>query len=107
MGAGAQEPSVSHYVHLPSRRDPHRLGSKDSGGVLKISSNDGDVKMSGSFDILCETCANYSYDDEDEEYYCDVQMDEDEFSRVMLSQRKACPFYRNGDEYEVVKHQAF
>ena len=47
------------------------------------------------------------YDEEDEEYYCDVQMDEDEFSHVMLSQRKVCPFYRNGDEYEVVKHQAF
>ena len=45
--------------------------------------------------------------EEDEEYYCDVQMDEDEFSHVMLSQRKKCPFYRNGDEYEVVKHQAF
>ena len=43
--------------------------------------------MSDSFDILCETCANYSYDEEDEEYYCDVQMDEDEFSHVMLSQR--------------------
>ncbi len=58
-------------------------------------------------DALCETCANYSYDDEDEAYYCDVQMDEDEFSHVMLSQRRVCPFYRNGDEYEVVKHQAF
>jgi len=58
-------------------------------------------------DAVCETCANYSYDDEDEEYYCDVQMDEDEFSHVMLSHRRVCPFYRNGDEYEVVKHQAF
>ena len=58
-------------------------------------------------DVLCTQCAFYIYDEEYDEYVCDVQMDEDEFSHVMLSHRRVCPLYRNGDEYEVVKHQAF
>ena len=30
-------------------------------------------------DNLCSTCAYFSYDEEYEEYYCDCQMDEDDF----------------------------
>ena len=29
----------------------------------------------------CDTCANYSYDEEYEEYVCDVNMDEDDLVR--------------------------
>lgn len=53
----------------------------------------------------CESCAFYVYDDEYEEYYCDINMDEDDAARMMQSKYEACPFYRNGDEYETVKHQ--
>ncbi len=52
----------------------------------------------------CEDCAYYYYDDEYEEYYCTADMDEDDYNRLM-SGYKTCPFYRNGDEYSVVKHQ--
>ena len=31
--------------------------------------------------ISCDFCANYIYDEEDDEYYCDVNLDEDEFRR--------------------------
>lgn len=58
-----------------------------------------------SMNISCEYCANYIYDEEDDEYYCDVSLDEDEFMRLLESNYKACPYYRNGDEYSVVKHQ--
>ena len=27
----------------------------------------------------CEFCSNYVYDDDEEEYYCDVNLDEDEY----------------------------
>lgn len=55
--------------------------------------------------ISCEYCANYTYDEDDDEYYCDVSLDEDEFMRLLESSFKACPYYRSGDEYSVVRHQ--
>lgn len=54
---------------------------------------------------ICEMCANYCYDEDFEEYYCDVDLDEDEYMRFLSSSERMCPYYRNGDEYEVVKHQ--
>lgn len=53
----------------------------------------------------CDTCANYSYDEEYEEYVCDVNMDEDDLIRFLSSKRERCPYYRNGDEYRVVRKQ--
>ena len=54
---------------------------------------------------ICETCLYYVYDEEFEEYYCDIDMDEDDMARFYSSRQKECPFWRNGDEYETVKHQ--
>ncbi len=54
---------------------------------------------------LCEYCANYCYDEDSEEYYCDVDLDEDEYRRFLSNSDDTCHYFRNGDEYEVVKHQ--
>ena len=53
----------------------------------------------------CDTCANYTYDEENEEYVCDVNMDEDDYVRFITGKWEACPYYRNGDEYRVVRKQ--
>ena len=53
----------------------------------------------------CETCAFYEYDEEDDEYYCSCYMDQDDVTRLENSRSKKCPYWRNGDEYAVVKHQ--
>ena len=53
----------------------------------------------------CDECAYFEYDEEDEEWYCSVDMDEDEYSRFVASGYKECPYYKNGDEYAVVRHQ--
>ncbi len=53
----------------------------------------------------CDTCAYYAYDEEYEEYYCTVDMDEDDAAREFSEERNTCPYYRNGDEYAVVRHQ--
>lgn len=53
----------------------------------------------------CDTCAYLIYDDEFEEYVCDVSMDEDDYSRLMSDSHYSCPFYKNGDEYSVVRKQ--
>ena len=53
----------------------------------------------------CDFCAYNEYDEEDEEYYCSANMDEDDMARFMQSSYKECPYFRNGDEYKVVRHQ--
>ena len=53
----------------------------------------------------CDICAYYGYDEDMEEYVCDMDMDEDEWMRFMTDSRYACPYYRNGDEYAVVRRQ--
>lgn len=52
----------------------------------------------------CDTCAYNVYDEEDECYYCEVNMDEDDMVRVM-EELNSSLLYRNGDEYAVVKKQ--
>lgn len=53
----------------------------------------------------CDTCAHNEYDDEYEEYYCAVNMDEDDYYRFITNHNTHCPYYQNGDEYAVVRHQ--
>ncbi|MCR4791698.1 MAG: DUF6472 family protein [Lachnospiraceae bacterium] len=53
----------------------------------------------------CDTCVNYVYDEEDDCYDCMVSMDEDDAVRIMSDSRAECPYYRNDDEYAVVRHQ--
>lgn len=55
----------------------------------------------------CEYCAYYTYDDEEEYYVCEMDLDEDEMYRFLTSKHFECPYFRNGDEYLVVRHQAF
>ncbi len=53
----------------------------------------------------CDSCAFYAYDEDEDGYFCSVDMDEDDYARLMEMPRSRCPFYRNGDEYAVVRHQ--
>ena len=53
----------------------------------------------------CEQCSYYVNDDDYESYVCDINMDEDEYMRFMSDSRYSCPYYRNGDEYAVVRKQ--
>ena len=55
--------------------------------------------------ISCDYCANYAYDEEDECYYCDINLDEDEMYRFLSSNYRECPYFKSGDEYAVVRHQ--
>ncbi len=53
----------------------------------------------------CDTCAYNVYDEEDACYYCEANMDEDDIVRMVEGHYRDCPYYRNGDEYAVVKKQ--
>ena len=54
--------------------------------------------------ITFSPCLLYT-SEECDEYYCDVNLDEDEYYRFVSSYYKECPYYRSGDEYKVVRHQ--
>lgn len=53
----------------------------------------------------CEFCMYYSYDETDDCYYCEVNLDEDEMQRFLASARDACPYWRPGDEYRLSRKQ--
>ena len=55
----------------------------------------------------CDYCNNYVYDEDDECYVCDMDLDEDDMVRFLQGHTKGCPYYQSNNEYEVVKHQAF
>lgn len=53
----------------------------------------------------CEFCAFFVTDEETGEEFCDINLDEDEYAAFLTNHSERCPYFRNGDEYEVVKHQ--
>ena len=53
-----------------------------------------------------DTCHGfYIYDEEYEAYLCDMNMDEDDYVRILSDRYYQCPYYRDQDEYAVVRKQ--
>ena len=61
--------------------------------------------MAGKTAVSCETCTYYTFDEDYEEYVCDMDMDEDEYIRLISDSHYECPYYRNGDDYRIVRKQ--
>lgn len=55
--------------------------------------------------VNCESCGNYIYDEEFEEYYCQMNLDEDEYGRLWGDSHYKCPYYCFADEYAIVRKQ--
>lgn len=53
----------------------------------------------------CEQCMNYMYDEEYDCMMCVIDMDEDEYMSLLSDKRRACPYFRRGDDYTVVRKQ--
>ena len=53
----------------------------------------------------CEECENYEYDEESDSYLCIMDLDMDDFERIMMSDRGHCPYYRVRDDYRIVRKQ--
>ena len=53
----------------------------------------------------CEDCWNYNYDEENEEYYCSMDIDEDEWYRIHTHYNGNCPFFRQADDYYTARRQ--
>ncbi len=55
--------------------------------------------------VNCEECDYYDYDEETDSYECLMNLDMDEFERILLSDRPHCPYFRVRDEYRIVRRQ--
>ncbi len=53
----------------------------------------------------CDFCANYVYDEDEDYYTCLVNLDEDEMQNFLKCRTEACPYFQDGDEYKMVRHQ--
>lgn len=53
----------------------------------------------------CETCANYIFDEQTQNYYCEMNLDEDEMARFLTYSTYNCPYYDYYDEYSIVRKQ--
>lgn len=53
----------------------------------------------------CENCSFYNYDEEYDDYVCDMDLDEDEMARFLASHADDCPYWRLGDEYRTARRQ--
>ena len=51
----------------------------------------------------CEHCQYNTYDEDWEEYCCEMHLDMDELAK--LRSGDSCPYFRYGDEYTIVKKQ--
>lgn len=56
----------------------------------------------------CDSCWYNTYDEEMDDYYCDLQLDEDEYVRLLqeMGANKPCRYYRRDiGEYGIVRKQ--
>lgn len=53
----------------------------------------------------CESCEFYDYDEYFEDYYCKVDIDQDDRERYIAGNNNFCPYYRFYDEYKSVQKQ--
>ena len=56
-------------------------------------------------EISCDTCANNVYDDDYGGYICAVNMDEDEYFRLLNEGRRSCPYYTADNDYYLAGKQ--
>lgn len=53
----------------------------------------------------CESCVYYSYDEEYDDYICEMDLDEDEMVCFLSARSDSCPYWRPGDEYITARKQ--
>ena len=53
----------------------------------------------------CESCVYCSYDEEHDDYICEMDLDEDEMVRFLTARADSCPYWRPGDEYITARKQ--
>ena len=63
------------------------------------------MKGAETMNGTCEHCAHFLYDEEYDEYYCNVSLDEDEMESYMKGSNSSCHYFKFYDEYKMVEKQ--
>lgn len=54
----------------------------------------------------CEKCRYNCYDEEAEEFYCTLELDEDEYAKLLFEKSNRCKYFiPDIDEYGIVRKQ--
>jgi len=53
----------------------------------------------------CENCVFYMFDEDYDDYVCDMDLDEDDMVRFLAGRADDCPFWRPGDDYRTARRQ--
>lgn len=53
----------------------------------------------------CDYCMFLAYDEDLDDEYCTIDMDQDEVERFYQEASSSCPYFRMGDDYTIVKKQ--
>lgn len=53
----------------------------------------------------CDNCSHYIWDEYEEYYYCDIDLDEDDMVRFLKGTMEGCPHFNLDDEYAIVRKQ--
>ena len=99
--------------YLPRQVKTPKPGRPVSGFFAFYFRKDVTVRVLNSYERMkkmkevsnCDSCVNFVYDDEDECYVCDMNLDEDDMVRFLTGTFDNCPYYQLDNEYLVVRHQ--
>jgi hypothetical protein len=53
----------------------------------------------------CDYCLYLAYDEDTDEYYCQLNLDQDEVAKLTFSTYSNCQYFRMGDDYTIVRKQ--
>ena len=53
----------------------------------------------------CDQCWYNCYDEEEDVFYCEKDVDEDDYARLMADPRRRCPFFLRADDYHAARRQ--
>ncbi|MBR3844667.1 MAG: hypothetical protein IKM39_04090 [Clostridia bacterium] len=53
----------------------------------------------------CDQCDHYVYDEEFDDYFCEIDMDMDDVERMHSFSKWECPYFQFADEYRIVRKQ--
>ncbi len=55
----------------------------------------------------CGYCLYYDYDEELDEHYCSLNIDQDDAAKMRYNREASCPYFRIGNEYTIINKQGF
>ena len=94
------EEKIADYVENFAKEHDFKYVRDDMNNVIIYKNatpgyeNHDTVMLQAHMDMVCEKTPD-----------CDKNMDEDDYIRLMTNQHYQCPYYRNGDDYLVVRKQ--